>query len=74
VKDDIDLWPVWDAIKAPTLVLRGADSDLLRSADAAAMTERGPRARLVEFPGIGHAPALMAEDQITAIEDFLVAS
>jgi pimeloyl-ACP methyl ester carboxylesterase len=74
VKDDIDLWPVWDAVKAPTLVLRGAESDLLRSADAAVMTQRGPRARLVEFPGIGHAPALMAQDQIAAIEDFLVAS
>jgi pimeloyl-ACP methyl ester carboxylesterase len=73
VNGDIDLWPVWDAIKAPTLVLRGAESDLLRSADAAAMTTRGPRARLVEFPGIGHAPALMAADQIAAIEDFLAA-
>jgi pimeloyl-ACP methyl ester carboxylesterase len=73
VKDDIDLWPVWDAIRCPTLVLRGAQSDLLRSEDAAAMTVRGPRARLVEFPGIGHAPALMAADQIAAIEDFLAA-
>jgi pimeloyl-ACP methyl ester carboxylesterase len=73
VKDDIDLWPVWDAIKAPTLVLRGAESDLLRSADAVAMTQRGPRAQLIEFPGIGHAPALMAQDQIAAIEDFLAA-
>jgi pimeloyl-ACP methyl ester carboxylesterase len=74
VKDDIDLWPVWDAIACPTLVLRGAESDLLRSADAAAMTTRGPRARLVEFPGIGHAPALMAADQIAVIEDFLASS
>jgi pimeloyl-ACP methyl ester carboxylesterase len=68
---DIDLWPVWDAITCPTLVLRGAESDLLKAADAKAMTERGPRARLVEFPGIGHAPALMAEDQIATIVDFL---
>ncbi len=73
VTGDIDLWPVWDAVKAPTLVLRGAQSDLLRAADAAAMTQRGPRARLVEFPGIGHAPALMAADQIAVIEDFLAA-
>ena len=73
VADDIDLWPVWDAVSCPTLVLRGADSDLLRADDAAAMARRGPRARLVEFPGIGHAPALMAEDQIAIVEDFLVA-
>ena len=69
---DIDLWATWDAIRCPTLVLRGAESDLLRGADAAAMTERGPRARLVELPGIGHAPALMAEDQIALVSDFLL--
>jgi pimeloyl-ACP methyl ester carboxylesterase len=74
VAGDIDLWPVWDAITCPTLVLRGAESDLLRAGDAAAMTRRGPRARLVEFPGIGHAPALMDGAQIAVIEDFLAGS
>jgi pimeloyl-ACP methyl ester carboxylesterase len=71
--DDIDLWPTYDAVRCPTLVIRGADSDLLRRADAEAMTRRGPRARLVEFRGIGHAPALMAPDQIAAIREFLLA-
>ena len=70
---DIDFWPFYDRIRCPTLVIRGGQSDVLRSSDAAAMTERGPRAQLVEFPGIGHAPALMANDQITAIRDFLAA-
>jgi pimeloyl-ACP methyl ester carboxylesterase len=70
--EDIDLWAQWDAIGCPTLVLRGAASDLLRRAAAEAMTRRGPRARLIEFPGIGHAPALMAPDQIAAIRDFLL--
>jgi pimeloyl-ACP methyl ester carboxylesterase len=70
--EDIDLWSQWDRISCPTLVLRGAQSDLLRAADAGAMTRRGPKARLVEFPGIGHAPALMADDQIAAIRDFLL--
>jgi len=59
-------------VRCPTLVIRGAGSDLLRRADAEAMTRRGPSARLVEFPGIGHAPALMASDQIAAISDFLL--
>lgn len=68
---DIDLWLQWEAIRAPTLVLRGESSDILRRADAEAMTRRGPRARLVELPGIGHAPALMASDQIAVISDFL---
>jgi pimeloyl-ACP methyl ester carboxylesterase len=68
---DVDLWVVWDRIRCPTLVIRGAESDLLLGADAQAMTQRGPRARLVELPGIGHAPALMAADQIALIRDFL---
>jgi len=69
--EDVDLWPAWDAITCPTLVLRGAQSDLLRPDDAQAMTQRGPKARLVEFPGIGHAPTLMAEDQIAVVRGFL---
>jgi len=74
VKGDIDLWPLWDAVRCPTLVLRGAESDLLRSGDAAEMARRGPKARIVEFPGIGHAPSLMVPDQIAVIEDFLAAT
>ncbi len=54
-----DLWTVWDAIRSPTLVLRGRESDVLSPATAHAMTQRGPRARLVEFDDVGHAPALL---------------
>lgn len=71
--EDVDLWAQWDKITCPTLVLRGERSDILRASDAALMTERGPRAKLVELSGIGHAPALMAEDQIAIIRDFLTA-
>ena len=70
---DIDLWPLWDAIHCPTLVLRGAHSDVLDHPDAIAMTERGPKAKLVEFSGMGHAPALMAYDQIAVVRDWLLA-
>ncbi|HEY3460039.1 MAG TPA: alpha/beta hydrolase, partial [Casimicrobiaceae bacterium] len=45
-----DLWPLWDAIRCPTLVLRGAQSDLLSHATAQAMAARGPRARVAEIP------------------------
>ena len=65
------LWPVWDAIKCPTLVLRGAQSDLLSAATAAAMSSRGPRPRVVEFAGVGHAPMLLAADQVEAVAGFL---
>jgi len=69
---DVDLWQYWDAITCPTLVTRGAQSDLLLKDTATAMTGRGPRPRLVEFEGIGHAPMLMADDQIKVVRDFLL--
>lgn len=71
---DIDLWPFWDTITCPTLILRGADSDLLLHDTAAEMQKRGPHAQLVEFAGIGHAPMLMAADQIKVVADFLRAA
>ncbi len=64
---DVDLWEHWDRITCPVLVLRGAGSDLLLPETAREMTRRGPRAELIEFEGVGHAPALMAEDQIAAV-------
>jgi pimeloyl-ACP methyl ester carboxylesterase len=68
----VDLWQYYDAIRCPTLLLRGAQSDLLQKDTALQMTRRGPRARLVEFDGVGHAPMLMAADQIDAVRDFLL--
>jgi pimeloyl-ACP methyl ester carboxylesterase len=69
----VDLWPTYDAIRCPTLLLRGAESNLLPKVIAEDMTRRGPKAKLVEFAGVGHAPWLMAEDQIQAVRDFLLA-
>jgi pimeloyl-ACP methyl ester carboxylesterase len=70
---DLELWPLWDAVRAPTLVLRGAQSDLLARETAEQMTSRGPKAKVVEIPGIGHAPTLMHEDQIRIVREFLLA-
>lgn len=69
---DIVLWNYYDAVKCPTLLLRGAQSDLLLHETALEMTQRGPKPELVEFAGVGHAPALMADEQIAAIRDFLL--
>jgi pimeloyl-ACP methyl ester carboxylesterase len=66
------LWQLYDHIKAQTLLLRGAQSDLLSSATALAMTERGPRARLVQFDGVGHAPTFIADDQVQTVVTFLL--
>lgn len=65
------LWQRYDSLACPTLVLRGADSDLLSHETARAMTQRGPKARLVELPGIGHAPTLVADDQVALVREFL---
>ena len=65
------LWQLYDQITARTLVLRGAESDLLTVATAQSMAERGPRAQVVEIAGVGHAPTLVAPDQVVLVRDFL---
>ncbi|KAF1047040.1 alpha/beta fold hydrolase [Xylophilus sp.] len=65
------LWQLYDHITASTLLVRGADSDLLSRETAEAMTHRGPHARLVEFDGVGHAPTFVAPVQIAVVEGFL---
>lgn len=77
--EDVALWPVWDAVACPTLVLRGAVSDLLSAETAAEMSRRGAAAQrglvaVHTIAGVGHAPALMADDQIALVREFLSAS
>ena len=69
---DMELWHHYDAIRCPTLVLRGANSDLLSKKTTQEMTSRGPKARVVEIPEVGHAPTLMHADQIAIVRDFLL--
>ena len=66
------LWAAYDAIRCPTLLLRGVDSDILSRDTAAAMTGRGPKASLHEFAGVGHAPMLVAAGQIAVVREFLL--
>jgi len=68
-----DLWGVWDAIHCPTLLLRGAESDLLTPETAAAMRTRGPHPEMIEFAGVGHAPMLLSAEQIAPVAAFLEA-
>jgi pimeloyl-ACP methyl ester carboxylesterase len=69
---DLELWPLYDAVRCPTLVLRGEHSDLLSRETTAQMMRRGPQARVVEIRGVGHAPTLMHADQIALVRDFLL--
>lgn len=70
---DISLWPLYDAIRCPTLVLRGAQSDILPHETAVEMGLRGPRATVVEVPNVGHAPMFLEEGQVRIVQDFLLA-
>ena len=72
VQGEALLWQLYDGISAQTLLLRGAQSDLLSQPTAQEMTQRGPKARLVEFAGVGHAPTLIAADQVHAVASFLL--
>ena len=68
----IDLWSTWAEIHCPTLVLRGAESDVLSRETLAQMRRLRPDIEVREWPGIGHAPALMSYDQIAAVREFLL--
>jgi pimeloyl-ACP methyl ester carboxylesterase len=69
---DLELWALYDAVRCPTLVVRGELSDLLLPATAEEMARRGPRARVVEIRGVGHAPTLLDPAQIAPVREFLL--
>ncbi len=71
-ENDLDLWSLYDALRCPTLVIRGEHSDLLTRETAAEMARRGPKAQVVEIRGVGHAPTLLHPDQIAIVRDFLL--
>ena len=68
---DLELWNVYDAVRCPTLLIRGERSDLVSRATAQEMTRRGPKAKVVEIRNVGHAPTLLHQDQIAVVRDFL---
>lgn len=66
------LWQLYDGIKAQTLLVRGAQSDLITRDTATAMRLRGPRARVVELENVGHAPTFVADDQVVIARNFFL--
>jgi pimeloyl-ACP methyl ester carboxylesterase len=69
---DLELWQLYDAVRCPTLLVRGEQSDLVSRQTAAEMARRGPRAKVVEIRGVGHAPTLLQPEQIAVVRDFLL--
>ena len=70
--DPIDLWPAWRAIACPTLLVRGAESDILSPEIATTMVQAQPRARYVEVAGAGHTvPGDQPESFVKLLREFL---
>lgn len=65
------LWQCYESMDGPVMVLRGSESDILLPATASTMVASRNDASLVEFPGVGHAPSLVQEDQIGLLASFL---
>jgi len=72
VAGEAALWGLYDQIRAQTLLIRGADSDLLTPETALAMTERGPKAQLETWADCGHAPTITSAAQIEVVANFLL--
>lgn len=70
--EDVLLWPLWDALNCPVMLLHGADSDILLTETCDEMLARHADTRLLRLTGIGHAPLLMSSDQIEPVRDFLL--
>ncbi|MDX1401634.1 MAG: alpha/beta hydrolase [Kiloniellales bacterium] len=70
-KDDIDVWTLWDRITLPVFTLRGEISPILLKETADEMSRRGAESRLVECAGVGHAPWLKDEEQISIVRNWL---
>ena len=68
------LWPLWEAIECPVLVLRGTESDILTAETAQEMVGRKPATDVVHFEGVGHAPTLMNASQIAVVREWLLLS
>ena len=69
---DVDVWPFYEAVRCPTLVVRGALSDMLDHDTLVQMAARGPKAQTAEIAGVGHAPMFMEPEQIDVVKKFLL--
>ncbi len=64
-------WDAWYRVRCPVLLLRGEHSQVFPESVANTMLDAKPAARLVEISGCGHVPALMSQDQVRVVRDFL---
>lgn len=70
--EPVQLWDTWDAIRCPVQVLRGEVSDVLLAETVEEMKQRGPKIDPIQFPSVGHAPALMSAQQVGTVREWLL--
>ena len=68
---DFDIWPVFEKIQCPVLVLHGINSNVLTNEVAQQMKIRGKNVEVVDFQEIGHAPHLMTNEHVSIISTWL---
>ena len=69
---DLELWPLYDAVRCPTLLIRGERSDVVWRDTPARKAQTGPQKKIVVVRGVGQAPTLLHADQIALVRDFLL--
>jgi pimeloyl-ACP methyl ester carboxylesterase len=69
---DMDWWSIWQMVHCPVMLLHGEQSAILLPETIAKMQTIHSQMKVVTFPGIGHAPALMAAEQINTIQEWLL--
>ncbi|MFN7094483.1 MAG: alpha/beta fold hydrolase, partial [Burkholderiales bacterium] len=68
---NLDLWAYWQRVTIPTLVVRGAISDILSAATVLKMQQVNPHTKSVEVKDVGHAPFLYNDEHFTFLSEFL---
>lgn len=66
VPEDVDLWPFWERLTCPVFLIRGAHSKVLPDPVARQMCQR-EHTHFHCVEDAGHAPALMAPEQIAPV-------
>ncbi len=69
----LDLWPQFEGLPMPVLIVRGGESEVLPLATARRMCEVAKNAQLIEVPGVGHLPSLVEPIALDALRSFLAA-
>lgn len=68
---DVSVWPIYEAVQIPMLLLHGTESTILSSNLVEEMKQRNKNLEVIDFPGIGHAPSLTEESQVELIRTWL---